>query len=96
MGNEIGNEEKMKTSIMIYLFVMNLLTFAVFGADKYKARKKKFRVPEKTLLLLAVIGGSAGALAGMYIFHHKTRKWYFRIGVPCIFAAQVLLMVYLI
>ena len=96
MGNEIGNEEKMKTSIMIYLFVMNLLTFAVFGADKYKARKKKFRVPEKTLLLLAVIGGSTGALAGMYIFHHKTRKWYFRIGVPCIFAAQVLLMVYLI
>ena len=96
MGNEIGNEEKMKTSIMIYLFVMNMLTFAVFGADKYKARKKKFRVPEKTLLLLAVIGGSAGALAGMYIFHHKTRKWYFRIGVPCIFAAQVLLMVYLI
>ena len=86
----------MKTSIMIYLFVMNLLTFAVFGADKYKARKKKFRVPEKTLLLLAVIGGSTGALAGMYIFHHKTRKWYFRIGVPCIFAAQVLLMVYLI
>ena len=96
MGNEIGNEENMKTSIIIYLIVMNLITFVVFGDDKYKAMKKKFRVPEKTLFLLAAVGGSIGALAGMFTFRHKTRKWYFRIGIPCILAAQVFLLKYLI
>ena len=86
----------MKTSIIIYLIVMNLITFVVFGADKYKAMKKKFRVPEKTLFLLAAVGGSIGALAGMFTFRHKTRKWYFRIGIPCIWAVQILLLIYLI
>lgn len=79
----------------MYLIGINILAFVVFGIDKYKAIKKKFRVPEKTLFLLAVIGGSIGALAGMFVFRHKTRKWYFRIGIPVILGVQILLLVYL-
>lgn len=85
----------MKTSLVMYLIGINILAFVVFGIDKYKAIKKKFRVPEKTLFLLAVIGGSIGALAGMFVFRHKTRKWYFRIGIPVILGVQILLLVYL-
>ena len=85
----------MKTSLVMYLIGVNILAFVVFGIDKYKAIKKKFRVPEKTLFLLAAIGGSIGALAGMFVFRHKTRKWYFRIGIPVILGAQILLLVYL-
>ena len=83
-------------NIGMYLLAINILTFVVFGVDKYKAIKKQYRVPEKTLFLLAVMGGSAGALAGMFTFRHKTRKWYFRIGIPCIWAVQILLLIYLI
>ena len=83
-------------NIGMYLLAINILTFVVFGVDKYKAIKKQYRVPEKTLFLLAVMGGSAGALAGMFAFRHKTRKWYFRIGIPCIWAVQILLLIYLI
>ena len=83
-------------NIGMYLLAINILTFVVFGVDKYKAIKKQYRVPEETLFLLAVMGGSAGALAGMFMFRHKTRKWYFRIGIPCIWAVQILLLIYLI
>lgn len=88
--------EGMIMNIGMYLLAINILTFVVFGVDKYKAIKKQYRVPEKTLFLLAVMGGSAGALAGMFAFRHKTRKWYFRIGIPCIWAVQILLLIYLI
>ena len=89
------------TLLGCYLLVMNFVTFFVFGLDKWKAKYKEThektrRVPEKTLFLLAVMGGSAGALAGMFTFRHKTRKWYFRIGIPCIWAVQILLLIYLI
>lgn len=83
-------------NLEIYLIVINIITFVVFGADKYKAIKKKYRIPEKTLFLLATLGGSAGALAGMLAFRHKTRKWYFRIGIPCILVMQIGLLIYLI
>ena len=88
--------EGMIMNIGMYLLAINILTFVVFGVDKYKAIKKQYRVPEETLFLLAVMGGSAGALAGMFMFRHKTRKWYFRIGIPCIWAVQILLLIYLI
>lgn len=88
--------EGMLMNLGVYFLAMNILTFGVFGVDKYKAIKKKYRIPEKTLFLLAAMGGSAGALAGMFVFRHKTRKWYFRIGIPCILAVQVLLLIYLI
>ena len=72
-----------------YLVLMNLVTFGVDGADKRRARRGQWRVPEKTLFLLPLLGGSIGALAGMRVFHHKTRHWYFRWGIPAIFLLQL-------
>ena len=78
--------------ILIYLILINIITFMVFGVDKRKAKKEKWRVPEATLLLLSVIGGSIGALVGMRLFHHKTKKAKFRIGVPVILILQIILV----
>ena len=82
-------------ALLLYLAAVNVVAFAVYGADKRRARKGKRRVPEKTLFLLAAIGGSVGALAGMYAFRHKTRHWYFVWGIPAILAAQMALTVWL-
>jgi len=74
---------------VIYLAAINLITFCVYGADKRRAKiPGARRVPEKTLLGLAAIGGSLGALLGMRVFRHKTRHWYFRYGIPAILLAQ--------
>ena len=73
----------MKTEI-IYLIIINIITFITYGIDKAKARKGAWRIAEKTLIGLAVAGGSIGALAGMSFFHHKTRKPLFKIGIPVI------------
>ena len=78
-----------------YLALVNLIAFAVYGADKRRAKKDKRRVPEKTLFLLAIIGGSVGALAGMYTFRHKTRHWYFVWGIPAILVIQIALAMWL-
>ena len=78
-----------------YLVVVNLIAFALYGADKRRAKKDRRRVPEKTLFLLALIGGSVGAWAGMYTFRHKTRHWYFVWGIPAILLAQVVLAAWL-
>lgn len=64
-----------------YLFI-NIITFYLYWDDKKRAKKGKWRIPENTLLLFALIGGSIGALAGMKVFHHKTRHWKFKILVP--------------
>ena len=82
-------------ALLGYLAAVNLLSFTVYGADKRRAKKDKRRVPEKTLFLLAIIGGSVGAWAGMYTFRHKTRHWYFVWGIPAILLAQVALAVWL-
>lgn len=74
--------------MIYYLFVINVITFAAFGLDKRKAKKRKFRIRESVLLGLALIGGSLGAMAGMFLFHHKTRKPTFRIGIPVLFLLQ--------
>ncbi len=66
----------------VYLLTVNVAAFAVYGADKLRARQGRWRVPEKTLFLLAIVGGGVGALLGMWCFHHKTRHWYFRYGIP--------------
>lgn len=78
----------------IWLVLINLAAFLVFGLDKWKAKRKERResvrrVPEKTLFLLAVLGGSAGALAGMRVFHHKTLHRSFRLGIPLILILQI-------
>lgn len=82
--------------LAVYLAVINLAMFIVYGADKRRARKGKWRVPEKTLFLLPLLGGSAGALLGMRVFHHKTRHWYFVWGIPAILLAQIALAVWLL
>ena len=63
---------------LFYLLLLSLLTFAVYGIDKRRARQGAWRVPEKTLLLLSLLGGALGGLTAMRCFHHKTRHWYFR------------------
>ena len=78
-----------------YLALVNLVAFVVYGADKRRARRDRRRVSEKTLFLLALAGGSAGAWAGMYTFRHKTRHWYFVWGIPAILLAQIALGVWL-
>lgn len=78
-----------------YLAIMNLVAFAMMGIDKYKAKKRAWRIPEATLFLLVVFGGSIGGILGMFLFHHKTRHWYFLYGFPLILILQ-LLCVYLL
>ena len=75
---------------VLYLAAINLITFFVYGADKRRAKiPGARRVPEKTLFALALLLGSAGALLGMRVFHHKTRHWYFRFGIPAILFCQI-------
>ena len=78
--------------LMWYLIVINIVTWIAFGLDKWKAKSGKWRIPERTLLLLALIGGSLGALAGMIMFHHKTRKAKFFISVPVMFVAHCVIV----
>ncbi|MDO4758096.1 MAG: DUF1294 domain-containing protein [Rikenellaceae bacterium] len=86
----------MNDAIYTYLLVANLITFVVYGIDKAKAKLDGWRIPEKTLLLLALVGGSIGAYAAMRIFRHKTKHPQFSIGIPVIFILQVFLAGYLI
>ena len=79
-----------------YLAAVNLLAFVFMGRDKAAAQNAARRTPETTLLALAVIGGSVGALLGMVLFRHKTRKPAFRIGIPLILICQLLLLGYLL
>ena len=76
-----------------YLILVNIVALAAFGIDKRKAVRHKYRIPEATLLGLALIGGAAGALAGMHLFHHKTRKPLFR-AIPVLLAAQIVLLIF--
>lgn len=78
--------------VMIYLIMINILAFLMMTLDKYKARKHAWRVPEKSFFLLSIIGGSLGTWIGMYICHHKTRHWYFVVGIPIILLLQILLI----
>lgn len=78
--------------ILMYLLIINMITFIVFGIDKYRARKNLWRISEATLFLLAIIGGSVGAELGIHVFHHKTRHLRFVIGIPLILILQVVLI----
>lgn len=81
----------MDKMLCIYLIVMNAAAFVMMGADKRRARKGRWRIPEKALFAVALAGGSAGAILGMQIFRHKTRHWYFVWGMPAILAVQLVL-----
>lgn len=77
--------------ILYYLIIMNVLGFLFMGLDKWKAKKRAWRIPEATLLLIAALGGAAGSMAGMHLFHHKTRHWYFLYGIPAMLVIHILL-----
>lgn len=79
-----------------YLAVMNLIGFAIMGIDKRRAVKKLWRIPESTLFIIALIGGSIGSIIGMRVFHHKTRHWYFVYGMPAILILQIAAVIALI
>ena len=72
-----------------YFAAVNLVAFALMGIDKQRAKKHLWRIPERTLFAAALVGGSVGALLSMYLFHHKTRHWYFVVGMPLILVAQL-------
>ena len=82
----------MANAPLYYLIVINILTFAVYGIDKRKARQGSWRISEATLLMLAVIGGTIGALLGMQVWRHKTMHLKFKYGLPLILLAQIALM----
>ena len=81
-----------ETILLVSLFLMNAAGFLVMFIDKQKARRGRWRIPERTLLLLAALGGSVGSLVGMSLFRHKTKHWSFRIGMPGILLVQVALL----
>ena len=83
---------KLLYSILLYLAAINIVTFFVYGIDKWKAKRSKWRVPESSLLWWAAFGGSVGALLGMKAWHHKTLHNKFRYGVPAILILQLILI----
>ena len=84
------------TFLIIYFVIINIVGFAIMGIDKRKAIKRTFRIPEATLFIVALIGGSIGSIAGMQVFRHKTRHWYFVFGMPAILVIQIALLVFLL
>lgn len=80
--------------ILIYLVVMNIIGFAIMGIDKSKAKRGAWRIPEKTLFLIAILGGSIGSLLGMKQFRHKTKHKTFTIGMPAILIVQAAIILY--
>ena len=85
---------KYEMIILAYLLVINIVAFVLMYEDKRRARKKLWRISERTLFTAALLGGSIGGLCGMYFFRHKTKHWYFRIGFPVILCAQIALAVW--
>ena len=84
----------MNDVIGIYLLVVNIVGFFAMGIDKVKAKAKAWRIPEKTLLGFAVLGGGLGVWLGMETFRHKTKHWYFKYGVPAILVAEIAAVLY--
>lgn len=80
----------------LYLFLINIITLTLYAIDKLNAKTDSWRISERMLILFAVAGGSIGALLGMYICRHKTRKAKFKIGVPVILAVQIGIVLYVV
>ena len=89
-----------KNTIIVYILfavlIWNVLVFLLYGIDKHKAKKDKWRISEKTLLICAAVFGAAGALAGIKVFHHKTLHKKFSIGVPVMLVLQIAAAIYLL
>ena len=84
-----------KEIIAIYLIVVNIAGFFIMGIDKHKAKKNAWRIPEKHLFLVSLIGGSLGTWGGMYAFRHKTKHWYFVVGMPLIVVFHIAIAFFL-
>ncbi len=82
--------------LLCYLLIINAVGFLLMLADKYKARKKRWRIPEATLMGVAAIGGSVGSLIGMYAVRHKTRHLKFTVGIPIILVLQIVAAIFLL
>ena len=80
---------------LVWRVLVNIRDFALMGVDKRRARRDAWRVRERTFFLLALLGGTLGAILGMRLFRHKTKHWYFRYGLPVLLAVQVVLGVFL-
>ncbi len=93
---ELMNDQSYLHIALIYLAVINVVTFFMYGIDKWKAKKSNWRIREAALLGLAVLGGSIGAWLGMQVWHHKTQHKKFKYGVPAIIIVQLALIVYFI
>ena len=85
----------MKTALLIWVLAWTLIAFVLMGVDKWRAVHESWRIPEKTLFLSAALGGSLGALAGMYLFRHKTKHRSFTVGMPLILLLQIALALFL-
>ncbi len=79
--------------LIVYFLVMTIIGYVSMGMDKAKAKKHAWRIPEATLFSIAILGGSVGSILGMYHFHHKTKHWYFVVGMPLIFFIQLAIAV---
>ncbi len=86
----------MITLVVTYLLIINALGFGLMLADKYKARKKHWRIPESTLMAVAALGGSIGSLAGMYMVRHKTQHLKFTLGIPVLLGLQTVAIVWIL
>lgn len=75
--------------LLFYLLCVNVAGFLLMGLDKRRAKRGQWRIPEKTLFLPPLLGGTPGAIAGMHVFHHKTKHWYFRFGLPALLVLQL-------
>ena len=80
--------------ILLYLLIINIIGFFAMGIDKFKAKRKYWRIPEGTLMTICLLGGGFGTIAGMYIFRHKTKKMKFTIGMPTILISEIALVIY--
>lgn len=80
----------MRYAAIIYLILMNMIGLFLMGLDKSNAKRHAWRIPERTLFLASLLGGSIGTWAGMYLFRHKTKHWYFVVGMPAILVVQII------
>lgn len=83
----------MERLIIMYLILINIVAYISMWSDKKKAIQHKYRISEKTLFTLAIIGGALGSIVGMRKFHHKTKHWYFKYGMPLILIIQIIIVV---